>query len=215
MFKRKSNKILLGILTSLIIVLGALEVKSYLDTRNRQQPEKVTTKQIGPYTVNATQTEYQKDVEVSLLAALEANNGDDIMSEVSKYFISDYFTLKDKTNFNNVGGLGFIFPDTKARFKVNAIDSYYRDLSTYIKAYGNNNLPLVTKITVGKPASINTDLIDAGKDVEVKKAYDVSVVWEYQENDVLDNLDVVTQATLRFAAGSDDVWYIYEIVGQE
>jgi len=62
MLKKKSTKALMLILTILIVTLATV---IFFETRDREQPVQLTTKQIGPYTVNANQTEFQKKVEES------------------------------------------------------------------------------------------------------------------------------------------------------
>ncbi|MDF9866607.1 site-specific recombinase XerD [Bacilli bacterium PM5-3] len=217
MLKKKSTKVLLAILTILIVILGVFEVKSYLDSKNSRKVEKVTTKQIGPYIVNANQSEYQKEVEQALITALAGGQGKDIVPEVSKYFISDYFTLKDKSNYNNVGGMGFVLPDVQAKFKTNAVSSYYRDLATFKETYGKDNLPQVKSVEVDKPKKVSKKKVELDKDSKtvIKFVFDVNVTWEYEENEKLADMKVVNKAKLRFVSTEDSNWYVYEIVGVE
>jgi len=72
-------------------------------------------------------------------------------------------------------------------------------------------LPLVTSVSVGEPIKVENNLIKVSKEVKIESAYDISVEWIYEENENLGN--IITQATLRFVL-TDDIWYVYEIIGK-
>ncbi|MDL2212263.1 hypothetical protein LJB88_05235, partial [Erysipelotrichaceae bacterium OttesenSCG-928-M19] len=200
MLKKRSTKLLLAILTILVVILAGFEVKSLLEASNSKEEVKITTKRIGPYIVSTNQTAYQQKVETQLQSALDSGDAVQIVSEASKFFISDYFTLKDKTNKNNVGGMGFIFIDNQAQFKVNAIASYYRDLTTYQDAYGKANMPIVTNVTTGTPKKVSKSLVKVSDNssLQVKSVYDIPVKWQYEENDKLKEMNLINKASLRF-----------------
>ena len=215
MFKKKSTKILLGILTVLVLILGGIEAYTFLGSKNNKEEIVVQTKQLGPYIVNANQSDYQKEIEPTLLSAISSNSGKHIVDNVSKYFISEFFTLKGKANFNDVGGMGFVFPEASARFKVNAVDSYYRDLDAYKQSYGKDNLPVVTEVTTLSPRKAKLADIKEEKEatLKVSMVYDIDVEWKYEENEKLKDANLVDKVTLRYVKASDGNWYLYELIG--
>ena len=217
MFKKKSTKMLLAILTLLVLVLAGVEFKNIIDKNAKEQQPVINTKTIGPYTVNANQTEFQKKVATELEAALKTGKGIPITTAVSRYFISDFFTLRDKANKNDVGGMGFVLLDAQAQFKVNAISSYYRDLATFQQTYGKDNLPLVVEVKVGRPTRVaNTEVsVSSSSTLKIRSVYDIPVSWQYEKNDATAKMNIVNKAVLRFVRASDNNWYIYQINGAQ
>jgi hypothetical protein len=222
MLRRKSTKILFGLLTILIIALGALEVNNILTAGFGDDDSEITTKQIGPYVVNAQQTERQEQLEEQLLAALDANDQEAIKRNVTEYFVSDFFTLRDKRNLNDIGGIGFVLPDTRARFSTNAIDSYYRDLADFKNAFDNENLPLVVSVELGEFVDVDLYEIEVevesdneedeedNEEVEITSAFDVEVTWIYEESNVIDVSQIVDNAIIRLVI-SEGIVFVYEI----
>ena len=213
MFKKKSTKILLGILTVLVLVLAGFEFKSVVESNEKNNSSVPVTKMIGPYKVNTNQTDFQKKVGQELEEALKTKQGVPITRAVSKYFVSDFFTLRNRTDKNDVGGMGFVLLDAQAQFKANAIASYYRDLVNFKDSYGAENLPLVTDVSVGAAKRVaNSEVsVNESSTLKIESVYDIPVSWQYEKNDVLAKIDIVDKAVLRFVRASDNNWYIYQI----
>lgn len=219
MFKKTSSKVLMGILIILVFLLGGIEVKSVLDATNKKPTVRVQTKSIGPYAVNSEQSDYQKEVETKLKTALQGTKAVPIIEAISQYFISDFFTLRDKLSSNDVGGLGFVYPRNQGYFKANAIDAYYLDLPNYVKDYKQENLPLVTSVKMEKPVRVSKTTANLTKEdaTKIRYVYDAKVTWTYEANDVVDpaRINLVDNITIRFVRDTDGTWWIYELVRQQ
>lgn len=213
---KKRTKILIGILTVCVIALIILDLRSTLGWDQRQALKAPTFK-IGEYTLVEGRTKYLESAKTTLAEALKNDDEQAKVKELASYFVADYFTLKNKSTFNDVGGLGLVLPAVRSQFKTNAIDSYYVDLSSFIKAYKAQNLPEVTGVKVEQVQQLdkNPDLSkykDAqGKAVVVEKAYDVSTSFNYKDNNVLDISNLVNKAVVRLVQ-VNNIWYVLELM---
>ncbi|WP_423363134.1 hypothetical protein [Mycoplasma sp. P36-A1] len=212
----KNTKILFGVLTILILALTFTEVKSVYDATKvtKSTEAEKTSLEIGPYSVSITQSEYEKLIQSELTTALESKKNKDIVNSVTKYFISDYFSLRDKPNFNSVGGTGFVFSKVKKQFTKNAISGYYMDLEQYKNTYGAENLPLVNKVTIVKTTKVNKTKVATSetKTTKVGGVYDVQVKWTYEANEKLSTKSIIKKAKVRLVSNPETkVWYVYDI----
>lgn len=217
MLKNRTTRILLAVLTIVVVVLAIFEIKSIIDQKKKGDKVVATTKQIGPYTVLSDQTELQKKLEPELKAALDTKQGKQIVKEAGRYFISEYFTLFNKTNPKAIGGIGFVFEPTKETFRTNAFDSYYMDLPQFIKSYGKENLPLVDTVKAGALSKVHISNVQVPKNskLTVLSVYDVAVSWTYEKNDKNQATTLVNKGRVRFVKASDGNWYVYEFINAD
>lgn len=214
---KKRTKILIGILGACVLILVALDLRSTLGW-DKKGPEQVPTFKIGEYTLLDGRTKYLGSARTELENAVKGNEDQALVKAVTNYFVADYFTLKNKRTFNDVGGLGLVLPVVRGQFKTNAIDTYYVDLSSFINAYKAENLPEVTNVKIDSQQKLDKvpdlskykDYKDKTKATSVQSAYDVSTSFEYQDSNVLDTSNLVSKATIRLVK-VNDVWYVLEI----
>lgn len=216
----KYTKILFGVLSALVLVLTVMEVKSLMDATNKvaNTEKESTSLKIGNYEVSKTQSEYEKTLTPELEKTLTSGKDVDIVKGLTQYFISDYFSLRDKPNYNSIGGIGLVYSKNKKAFTTNAINSYYMDLAQYKDAYGEKNLPLVTSVSVKKPKKVDASKVKISdkKSIKVSGVYDVKATWKYEKNEKLDTSKIVNSATVRLVKDSESKnWYVYDISNQQ
>lgn len=216
MFNKNLVKKLFIVLTLLIIVLAALEARSFITSTSNTKIVS-DTKEIGPYKVSINQNDLEKEIEKDLKEALESKNSNDILKGVSRYFVADYFSLNDKESINDIGGIGFVLKNNRSEFKTNAINSYYGDLPAFQEVYGAENLPEVSEVTSKKPQkhSLKSLNIKKNKNFKPVSAHSVNVSWKYQENEVLETKNIVNSAKIIFVKADDGNYYIFALEGVE
>ncbi len=216
MVNKKLVKILFLLLTLMMIILAGLEVKNIMDSSNKTK-QVSDTKEIGPYTVSVKQNDLEKEVEKDLEAALKSKKRNDILREVSRYFVADYFSLNDKKSVNDIGGLGFVLKNNITSFKTNAINSYYGDIPVFQEVYGVDNLPVVVEASTKKPQKydINQLKIRKNDDFKAVSAYSVVVNWKYEENEALTDKNIVNSVKIVFVKADDDNYYVFALEGVE
>lgn len=211
--KRNKRRIIMVIaLVLLNIAIGIL-----LLTNNKEEEKVVevkTTHVVGPYTINSGQTDYLVALEKQLSESLTAADDEKISNSVAQYFVSDYFTLANKTSAIDVGGLELVLPANKSIFEKNSIDSFYIDYPYYVKSYTKEKLPEVIKTTVSSSKEYSTKKVvnDKNKSLGVKAAKQITLKIEYKEVEgvkytMLDTTSVVV------VKDEQGVWYIYQILG--
>ncbi|MDR3215738.1 MAG: hypothetical protein LBT75_05665 [Bacilli bacterium] len=207
MLKNKKTRVLFIILTIMVCFLAIIEVKNMIDLKNKKTSVVLVNKKIGIYDVSPNQSNYEKELEPLLLKALSNKDDTTITNEVSKYFISEYFSLKDKNNYNQVGGLGFILEANRNNFKTNAVDSYYRDYAQFKKVYEQAQLPLITNVEIIKRTDKKRSVIS--NNTNLNKVVDIDVKWSYEDNNIN---NIVSSIIVRLVKDKDNNWYIYELI---
>jgi len=211
----KHSKILFAILTLMVIILGITEIRSVFNAASTivaQAPE-LETKEVGPYTVPVTKSEFLNQLYENIETSMEGNASAQRQA-VASAFVADFFTLRDKENFSDVGGLGFVFEPVREQFRTNAIDSYYLDLYQFRAAFGQENLPKVISVNVDDSTNLDLDSValNDNNDIPVRNVYDLTLTWQYEENDVVDTTNIINTARIRLVQDNDSRnWYVYAI----
>ena len=78
----------------------------------------------------------------------EAASGDELAKQVTISFAFDFFSLKNKTGQDDIGGLTYLPNDRVEEFKTYAIAHYYQNYGGIVKDYGQESLPSVKSVTV-------------------------------------------------------------------
>ena len=162
---QKRYKIGLIIIVILIIALGGLGLFKYY----KKEPNTIknTTsiikdiKEYG-YSLDDRDTKYMEE---------EFNNLKDILSKeeidyreyaksIAKLFIIDFYTLNNKINKYDIGGIEYIYQDKQEDFKNKASDTIYNDIidNTYLDRV--QELPEVTEVIINNIEEISVELND-------------------------------------------------------
>ena len=95
---------------------------------------------------------------------------------LSELFIIDFYTLDNKNDKNDIGGIQFIYDDLKDNFILNASDTVYKYIKN-ITSSKNRQLPVVSKINVSD-ISENTYKIENTE----YSSYIVTLDWSYEKD---------------------------------
>ena len=109
------------------------------------------------YTLKSNDTNtYKKEFE-SLKANLESDkvNDEEYAKSIAKMFIIDFYTLANKINKYDVGGLSFVYPEHLSNFKVNAQNTIYKYLEDNSKSNRKQELPEVKEVEILENEKMN------------------------------------------------------------
>lgn len=67
---------------------------------------------------------------------------------ISKMFIIDLYTLDNKKNMYDVGGVQFVYPDARENYKLNVENTLYKYMEDNSDGKRNQNLPEVSSVEV-------------------------------------------------------------------
>lgn len=109
------------------------------------------------------------------------------VSIVSQLFLTDFFSLDDKTSKNDIGGTQFVYTDFQTDFEYYAKESIYKNLENIIFNERTQDLPVVNNVEV---VSIQTSSYTFNE-IEYSNSYSVDLKISYEED-----LDYQTLASL-------------------
>lgn len=132
------------------------------------------------YTLKENATNYYKGLFKQLKKTLES---DDIDEEnyaelVGQMFVADFFNLDNKVSKSDVGGTQFVYNNYVGDFSKYASDSIYKSVESDIYGDRDQDLPVVTKVTVKNEGHESYTFGDKTDD----KAYKMSFEIEYKDN---------------------------------
>ncbi len=129
------------------------------------------------YTLDDKDTKLYKEEFEKLKTNLESSNVDfDAYAEsIAKLFVIDFYSLDNKLNKYDVGGVEFVFPDYKETFKIKAQDTVYNYLEDNTKGNRKGTLPIVDSVTITSTEK-STYTYTPGGDKTKKKEYDSYVI---------------------------------------
>ena len=130
------------------------------------------------YTSYKRDTKLYKDTFDSLGKVLDKEPIDyeEYAKYLSELFIIDFYTLDNKNDKNDIGGIQFIYDDLKDNFILNASDTVYKYIKN-ITSSKNRQLPVVSKINVSD-ISENTYKIENTE----YSSYIVTLDWSYEKD---------------------------------
>lgn len=125
------------------------------------------------YTLDDKDTKLYKEDFEKLKANLESQSVDfDAYAEsIAKLFVIDFYSLDNKINKYDVGGVEFVFPDYKDTFKIKAQDTVYNYLEDNTKGNRKGTLPIVDSVTITSSEK-SKFIYTPGGDKTKKKEYD-------------------------------------------
>lgn len=104
---------------------------------------------------------------------------EEYVKKITEMFITDFYTLDDKTTKSDVGGVDFLHKDVIENFLVNAEDTYYKYLESNLYDNRNQNLPEVEEVTIN---SVTKSPYTIGSNTD-ENAYKVEASWTYTKSD--------------------------------
>jgi len=177
--KVKISRILILILLILFIfALGYMAI-----TKKDSKNEVKKTREISEiegfgYTLREDATKYYKGLYKKLSSVLEDDDidYDKYSSLVSQMFICDFFTLSNKSNKNDVGGVQFVYSEYKNDFEKYAMDTVYKSVLNNVYGTRKQELPTVKEVTVSKKD--NTSFTYGDKTDSEAYIYDFEITYD-------------------------------------
>ena len=147
---KKINKVqkVIGFMMLLLIISMVVYVVLILLPNKKTNMSPDDTIKFG-YTSYKRDTKLYKDTFDSLGKVLDKEPIDyeEYAKYLSELFIIDFYTLDNKNDKNDIGGIQFIYDDLKDNFILNASDTVYKYIKN-ITSSKNRQLPVVSKINV-------------------------------------------------------------------
>ena len=129
------------------------------------------------YYLESNATRLYKDYYEELEEELSKNevNEEEYVSLISKLFVIDYYTLKNKVTNKNIGGIQFIHTNLKDRFIAESSKTVYKYVKSNLYGRRKQNLPEVKSVETTSINKIkyNTNgyIDDNGYEVILKVKY--------------------------------------------
>lgn len=177
---RKRYKIFLSIIITLVILLLSFVVymKHFRNSETKEANKSNIVHNIENYgyTLDDRDTELMKNEFHSLEAILNEEEIDyeKYAQSLSKLFIIDLFTINNKINKYDIGGLEYIYGSEQIKFKDIVLDTIYMDVLDNTYHSRNQKLPEVKTVNV-----LETNKSSYQKDDKMVESIIVTVAWEY------------------------------------
>lgn len=138
----------------IVLVISLIGISSYFllkEKNNDNTIEKKNTKNIEGYgiTLDDLDTEVFKVEFDKLKKNLESDNinYDDYAESVAKLFVIDLYTIKNKINKYDVGGIEFVFPEARDNYINNVTDTIYNYVLDNTDGKRTQQLPVVKEVS--------------------------------------------------------------------
>lgn len=179
---KNKYKILLIIIICLIIGLGVIGIIYFTSSKSKQEETIEVLDAIDgfPYQLKENDSKLKKDLFYELEKILKEEEIDykSYAEYLSKLFVVDVFSLDNKLNKYDIGGLEFVLESEKEKFKSLMSDTLYDVVENNYDGKRNQELPLVNSVVIKECTESNTLF-----DNEELLSYDIVLEWTY-ENDL-------------------------------
>ncbi|HHX93806.1 MAG TPA: hypothetical protein GX690_01740 [Tenericutes bacterium] len=189
---------IMGLILFVVIVgIIAIMPKEFKEVKKKIQ----ITKEVEIYKLRGNATELQKKLFDDLYNTLKAEEIDEEKYAVSiaKLFISEYWTLINRLDREDIGGIIYIPEPLVPRFMEYA-NELYCFFDYYILEYRKENLSEVTSVTLNSVKSITYNFVDSEGKIESKNnlsAYEINLSWEYNEDRTMNSKMLPSDAILK------------------
>lgn len=204
--KKKAKRLIIIILLIIVLVIGIIIVPKLIPKKTTKPEIRVINKiEAYGYELRDNKSKkYQAEFkELSKILAEKEVDEELYVKKLSEMFITDFYSLSDKTSKTDVGGVDIVHPDTLANFLENAENTFYKYVESNVYNNRNQKLPEVDNITVDSLEAISYSY----KDTTDEKAYSVKVSWDYTSDEFS---DYQSSATLIFVH-QDKKLYLVEL----
>ena len=186
---RKRYKIWLIIIVLLIVFVSGIGLfKLFINNDYEETPKNVTniisSIENYNYTLDDRDTNYMKEEFKNLENVLKEEQVDFNLyaSTLAKLFVIDFYTLNNKINKYDVGGLEYILNSKISMFKNKAMDTIYNDVIDNSYKDRVQELPEITNVEV-----LNVDETEIKINDDNTKAYRVTMNYTYKKDLGYDN----------------------------
>ena len=163
------------ILFILLIIIGIVKILTKDKPKNVQVVDSIDN---YGYTLNDNATSYYKQTfnELSNLLSNESIDEKSYAQLVSKLFISDLYTLDNKLNKNDIGGMQFVYKDFVDDFSSYSKSTIYKYVENNMYNDRTQDLPVVTNVIIN---SVNNDDFKYN-DKFFENSYYIDLTLEYE-----------------------------------
>ncbi len=190
---RKRYKVWLVIIVILLVITLLIGVTKVLFKKDNKIKIMNSTNVIlniedFGYSLDDRDTEYMKEEFETLKKVLSADEIDykEYASCLAKLFVIDFYTLNNKINKYDVGGLEYILSSKKEEFLNKAMDTIYKDIIDNTYQDRVQKLPEIKEVTVDdvleEEITLNGENVNAYK---VEMSYEYVVDLGYDQKGVL------------------------------
>jgi hypothetical protein len=161
----KKKKLFIWLLVVLVVVVFIICLISILKSlNNKKELDVKVINSIEKYGYNLKDNEidYYKELFNELKINLDSDNinEEEYAKTISKMFLTDFFSLENANNKNDIGGLDFIYSDYKDNFITKAKDTIYAYVENNLYGDRNQQLPLVKEVKINKIEKKKYDNLD-------------------------------------------------------
>ena len=206
-------KILLSIIFILIIVVViVLGIKGFSKKKNNNNnPDEINIPVLESiekygYSLHERDSLVMKETYEELKTILnnETIEYEEYAKSLAKLFVIDLWTMNNKTNRYDVGGIEYIYPDNVANYKLNVENTIYKNIENNVDGKRKQELPAVKSIT---DIEVHSDKFKIGDNEE--DSYVVSLMWDYDKDLGYENKAKITMIK------KDNKLYIVEYTSGE
>lgn len=170
------KKLLLCSCAVLLLLSGC----SGSDEEKPKTEEKIKIVANEIYEAPSNPTKEQAKAYNKLSKALKGDDEQKIAELVAQSFAYDFFTLYNKKNEQDVGGLTYLPEASREEFKQYAISYYYGNYSTVVNQYDKESLPYVQEDKIVKTTA--TPLIY--NDLTYDTGYMITMELKYKDSEI-------------------------------
>ncbi len=186
---KKRYKLTLTFIVCLIVLIFVILLISFFKVDNNNSYVKSIDSIDGyDYVLNENDTDLIKDEFKDLKKILSSKEVDykEYAQIISKLFISDLFTIDNKINKYDVGGVEYVVPSARENFKLNVSDTIYKYV-TNIDDENREKYSEVKNINI-----INEEESTYSYNDNEYDAYVITLSWEYIKDYGYDKEGIVT-----------------------
>lgn len=183
--KLKKKRILIALLVVIVLIaIGGFGVYHVTSNKKEVRAVATVTDEIGNgynYTITDDATDYSKELFADLKKELSKDQVDEekYATLETQLFISEFFTLANKINRNDVGGVQFIYADYQESFQKEAMEHLYHYVENDLYGDREQELPEIVNVDVINVEQKEYTLNDTTTDEE---AYYVDVTMNYAKD---------------------------------
>lgn len=184
--KKKVKIILILFIIVILAIFGYLLYQNISNSKDTKEQKVVSEIKDYGYKLKDTKSKTYKEMFAELKKILDSKNvnEEEYLKQISKMFIYDFYSLKDKAAKTDVGGTDFVYGEVLDNFLLNAQDTYYKYVESNIYNNRKQSLPVVDSSSI-KISNIKEEEYAYGDKTD-EKAYTVKVTWNYTSKEFSD-----------------------------
>lgn len=171
----KKSLIVIALVLGLIYSIGGIYFY-FFDKNNTNKITNISSIKGYNYILKSNATQLMKEEFNLLKNNLESEkiNEEEYALSIAKLFIIDIYTLDNKINKYDIGGVDYVMPLGIESLKLNITDTLYKYIEDNTNNKRKQELPEVKSILVEE-----TEITEMKIDEEVYEAYKINLSWDY------------------------------------